>query len=842
MDISNRIKNAFAAFSNKKVNNEYDPSSFLKYGGRKKMPSQWTTPEISDQDFYTGYGFAVINKRANRAVTLGKNFLFTNASDAAAAVASKKGTKIVHPYLDLIRSSDEFSERDFWYTISTYLDLEGIFYLMAVRSVTQAGAVGNVQKFSLLNPYQVRAVTDSKGNLGGYVEQRGDAQRMIPKQMIIPIKLLNPFDNSENFALADAARDSQFTLKQSNDYAREAINGNLNSPGIISTSIELPDDQFDNFVERIKNHGRGEPLFGNGAGTVGWVDMQTDLDKAALADINAISRDSLLAVSGTSKTGMGVEDSGTGREVSRTQKDDFTENAVMPQIENIIDALNLDYRKYYNTSWKSNGYTIYLDNPLETNRDAEQADIDIRASQFELLQTLVTAGYDRDIAADFAMGLIDVDDLGEPTAPEVEEATEPVDETPMGDGENPNGDPEAEAEKEEPTDPKNDYKDKHFNAYEGYPIPVLQYLGDNADQINPASERASFIYSTTEGFDSVRIKRIEAVENSLIAVVNEDCYIKLGEFYNHADRVAILTKLNKRYTNQPVAVKKKIDLDHDCNYYEIIKNSAPFDKQAHIDSNRNDLLSSAQAAEDQMLQWYINAISSGDSTRMGEDKLKQFINSLTLPFAVFFTVMYPIFAQNRMQQVADEYGIDEMPIVALTDELKATINEFARKEATSHMNTIRTDLENALAVIMAQTSDLSEIKSRLASVFTQIQARRALTIANNAAARIFNISQYEADLQYLTRAGKINQAYKVLFSLTGDPCSICQSLIAQSNATPVPFTQAFVDLGQTIEADGLKMDFNFEAITAGNVHPNCHCAYRLIIKNDVADASSGQSA
>ena len=293
-------------------------------------------------------------------------------------------------------------------------------------------------------------------------------QRQIPKEMIIPIRLLNPFDQDKAYSLADAARDSQFTMKQANDFAREAIDGNLNAPGILSSAIELPDDQFDNFVERIKHHGRGEPLFGNGAGTVSWTDMQQDLDKAALDKINTINRDALLAVSGLSRTGVGV-DTGTGREVSRTQKDDFTENAVMPQIENIIDALNLDYRRYYTDQYTKNKYSIALDNPLETDREAEQADVAIRDSQFALLESLLAAGYSYDIASKYAKGLIDITDLGEVpvTAP---------DETPMGDGEDPNAPNNDPAANDPQVDPKNDYTDKAFDVYEGYPIPVNQYL------------------------------------------------------------------------------------------------------------------------------------------------------------------------------------------------------------------------------------------------------------------------------------------------------------------------------------------------------------------------------
>lgn len=828
-----------------------DPNAFLKYGHRKTMPSMWSEPQITDEAFYTGYGFAVINKRANRSVTLGKNFLFTNAAPAITEAANKKGDKVVHPYLELIRSSEDFSERDFWYNISTYLDLEGVYYLMAVRTVTKSGAVGNIQNFTLLNPYNVRAVCDSKGVLGGYVETRanssGTATRMIPKEMIIPIKLLNPFKNDEAYALADAARDSQFTLKQANDYARESINGNINAPGIISTSIELPDDQFDNFVERIKSHGRGEPLFGNGAGTVDWVNMQTDLDKAALDKINSISRDALLAVSGTSKSGMGVEEAGAGREVSRTQKDDFTENAVMPQVENIIDALNLDYRKYYKSAWTKNQYQIALDNPLETDRESEKADVDIRDAEFALLETLLSAGYDYDIASRYARGLLNITDLGpppeKPTIPPVDPTSPPAASTEPAPGASGPTGPTGPVADPTPPPPPAKKKKNEYDVYEAYPVPIVQYLGEHAEQINPISEKGTFVYSTETMLQmnaakkTVTISHIEARGNSIIAVVDADTtFIKLGEFHNNADRVGILAKLNKRYHNQPVALKKKIDLDHDDNVYEIIKNAAPFDKQDQIGSNTADLQQSAQAAETQMYQWYVDQLSQGLPTSLPSDKLQQFINSMTLPFAVYFTVMFPIYASHRTQQTEDQFNVqDDLPIVAMTDEVKQMIKVFALREATSHMNTIKTDLENALAIIKGQTSDVTEMKVLLASAFEQIVARRAQTIANNAAARIFNISQYEADLQFLTRIGKVGNAYKVLFSLTGTPCSICQSIITATNEAPIPFTSAFVDLGQEIEgSDGLKMKFDFERITAGNVHPNCHCAYRLILKEDVA--------
>lgn len=787
------------------------------------MPSIWSTPEISDQDFYTGYGFAVINKRANRSVVLGKNFIFTDAKENIVKEANDKNTVIIHPYLKLIRESVEFAERDFWYDISTYLDLEGIYYLMAVRTVA-GGRVGNIQKFSLLNPYWVRQVINSDGELGGYVENNPHkGMREISKELIIPVRLLNPFDPTKAWSLADAARDSQFTMKQANDYARESINGNINSPGILSSAIELPDDQFDNFVNRVKNHGRGEPLFGNGAGTVSWVDMQTDLDKAALDKINSINRDVLLAISGLSKTGVGVEESGTGREVSRTQKDDFTENAIMPQIENIIDALNLDYRRYYADQYIKNNYVIALNNPLETAHDAEQVDVDIRDSQFALFTTLVDKGYDTEIASKYAKGTIDITDLGEPTNPPEPVVTDPI---------VPPVDPPTEPPIDPPKKPKNSY-----SLYEGYPIPVLQYLNGMSDQITPLSEEGSFIFSNDSILDlnakkkTVHIHHLEEAGKSLIGVVDETTFIKLGEFKQNADRVAILARLNKRYKNQAVAVKQKINLDHDHEVlHETIKN-AVFDKQAQVDSNTQDLLTSAQSAEDALYNEYSQQISTGNLSPK-VDSLESYINSLTLPFAVYFTVMFPIYASHHVQETAKSQNInDQLPLVAMTTEVKDQINTFARKEATSHMNTLKTDMENALAVIHTKTTDISVMQQMFAEAYADIRARRAQAIANNAAARIFNLSQYEADLQFLTRAGLLSKAYKVLFSLSGTPCQFCSLLIKMTNENPIPFTQAFADLGDTLEADGDELHLNYESIIAGNVHPNCRCAYKLIVED-----------
>lgn len=434
MKPTTRVKNAVSAFFQKEETVKNSGSNlsreFLR-NGTKNAPliQDWSQVEMSDQDMYTGYSYAAIKKRANRASSLGKKFLYTEASKAVMQQAKEKQneTELEHPYLKLIRESTEFTRRKFWHDISTYLDLEGVYYLMAVRAIADKGdgevKVGSVQKFVMLNPYNVRRVTKkSDGTLGAYIESKNGKYREIPKEMMIEIRLLNPFDNDKAYSMTDAAKESQFTMKQAGDYTRHSIKGNINSPGAITTDVELEDNLFDNFVARIRNHNKGEPLFGNGAGAISYTSMQIDLDKAALDKINEIHRSILFAVSGTSKTALGIEESGTTRDTSQVQKDNFTEDAVMPQIEDIIDALNLDYRKYYNDEWKKNEYEIALDNPLESDREAELKDIEIRESELNLRESLIDLGYEYEIAAKYAHGDITLEELGEPTLePELSE-------------------------------------------------------------------------------------------------------------------------------------------------------------------------------------------------------------------------------------------------------------------------------------------------------------------------------------------------------------------------------------------------------------------------------------
>jgi len=389
------------------------PNEYLKYGN-KRMTSDWTEVLMSDQDHYTGYGYASIRNRANAVAKLAIENVRVDSDNPDAT----------HPYLELIKHSQSYSQHTFWRDISTYLDLEGVYYLMAIRAVGE-GRVGNVQEFKMLNPYFIkRVLTPDRLSVAGYVEAKKGMVREIPKEMIIEIKELNPFDEDKPFAMTDAAKDSQFTLKTAGDYQRHAIKGNINAPGVLSTDVILPDTDFQNFVARVRNHTKGEPIFGNGAGGITWESMTQNLRDSALEVVNEMNRDQLFAVAGVSKTIMGIEQSGTTRETARVQKDLNIEGHCIPRVQLIIDALNLDYSRN-NPSQKS--LTIVVDNPNATDIDAEKKEAELEKIEFELYNSLIDKGYTSELASQYVMGEIGLDKLGEPTNKPIEPEVKPVD-------------------------------------------------------------------------------------------------------------------------------------------------------------------------------------------------------------------------------------------------------------------------------------------------------------------------------------------------------------------------------------------------------------------------------
>lgn len=734
---------------------------FLRFGNKKALVQDWSKVVMSDKDLYTGYSYAAINNRANRLAQLATENLKTSANEATMKATKSSGKTLVHPYLDVIDGSNTFSDYRFWYDISTFLDLEGVYYLLAIRTV-EGDRVGRVQEFKLLNPYNVRRIRNQQtGEIGGYVEARDGFVREIPPQMIIDMRNLNPFSTDDPYAMTDAAKEFQFTLKQAGDYTRHSLKNNMAAPGILSTDMMLDDEQFKNFVARVTNQEKGLPLFGNGSGAITWDPMQIDLDKASLDKINEINRSTLFAVSGVGKTMMSIEESGTTRETAKVQKDLFVEGHIMPQLQLVIDALNQDYKKYYESEYEQNGFKLYIDNPLGTDREAEMKDIEIRTKSLDLYNSLVNKGYKPELAAKYTEGEITLEELGQPTE-------EPKQITPIQPSEDPNKEPKQEEPPHE--EDANNTSKEHLHTH-------------------------SAVDRVTNEFDEETAGLVAIQQSSL---QNEVERLETG---------VVASVINKISRNQN-AFEDRVDIINKT------------DEQRY------------ERELQQSLELFYLALMPIFATMFLSKRIKEF--NMTASFKTTPKIRREVKALSKL--------VAESHIATILEDLRLSIKGAYDDAVSSELSKMEaagrkiTDADLKLARKLAlEGSGQAKIVSEIKNKYTDFSNGRAKTIARTEASRAFNQSQLQADKQFAQQNGLEGRVYKKWVTRNDNPCPFCQAMASQP---PIRLDDNFIDLGDMIEVEEnvngklklRKMSIDFEPVSAGLLHPNCGCTYKLIVE------------
>lgn len=437
MNIRQRIANIIAPAQQNALGSDA-ARDFLRNGPLRTTTPDWSQTVMTDRDKYTGFLYGAATRRANKVTMLATKHLKTHANDSILKAAKDKDQDVRHPYLDVIDKSPGFENDLFWRALQTWLDIKGAAYIMAVRGKVGT-SVGDIKYFDLLWPFEITVVRDyGNMNVIGYVENRSGMVREIPPHMVIPIKQFNPFSRIDLFSMADAASDAQFALKENSEQMRTTARRNRKYPGVVQLGsggeVALDPQQVENFKSRMRGKSRtDEPMFigsgQTGKGGINWNDMQVDLRKSSVDLVNEVNLQELIAVSGASKTILGIEQSGVTRDSSETQDDLFTADHGVPALQTILDALNQDFKNTYEAEYKKTGYLLYIDTPLGEDKDAEKTDVENRTSRFELFQTARDAGYDTAIAAKYAKGEVDLDELGEPEVkpqPKVEPAAEPI--------------------------------------------------------------------------------------------------------------------------------------------------------------------------------------------------------------------------------------------------------------------------------------------------------------------------------------------------------------------------------------------------------------------------------
>jgi hypothetical protein len=149
--------------------------------------------------------------------------------------------------------------------------------------------------------------------------------------------------------------------------------------------------------------------------------MQVQLSKSALKEVNEVNREALFAVTGMSKTMLGIEQSGVTRESSKIQRELTIQNHILPRIQLMIDALNQDYKTYYQKDQEKKDVSIIVNNPLGIDYEAEKTNVEVKDGQFDLFTKMVDRGVEPEVAAGYISGDVEISTIDMEPRFEVEE-------------------------------------------------------------------------------------------------------------------------------------------------------------------------------------------------------------------------------------------------------------------------------------------------------------------------------------------------------------------------------------------------------------------------------------
>lgn len=309
------------------------------------------------------------------------------------------------------------------------------------------------------------------------------------------------------------------------------------------------------------------------------------------------------------------------------------------------------------------------------------------------------------------------------------------------------------------------------------------------------------------------------------------------------------------------------------------------DEQRQIDLATEQFKQSVERVDNQILGQYIQAIQNGDYAEaeaiLANAIESQQVNTLTFALLTIGTILLPLYARQRIQNLFVHFGLNT--VFSRTKKADEDLRLQAKRGAKSHVRTIARDIKNSLDDAISDQIEAPEIEAAMKDKFEALAPlssklyaaevrgdqdmykyardlilsgsskdqiikmlqenfagtakRRAQVIASNESNRVFTMSQFDTDQQFLAQNQLTSKAYKRLVSNTGHPEAICAYIIKKTAADPIPFKQDFAEFGKTIQItgdNGKKFRFTpkYEKLQSGHIHVNCHCRYELLIKRD----------
>lgn len=541
------------------VNKNSIATDFLRRGNFKTRQDVALDQKYNPEMTVNGWMFAALNARSDA---------FGEFCEENIITESKKGENLYHPYLQLIEESKEIPEYEFWKrAISDYDNYGQMFFFILRRVVYDKNGeiehIGLPTRIDILNASKM-TILKKDGRIVGYKEQIDSThKREYSADQIIRIINPHPRNPEIPYSIYDAAKDYQYTINKGTEFAQNALINNMNTPGILSTTEVLNDEEYDNLISRINSHEPGKAIVTDGTGNLTYTSISQSLDQAALPTLTELSRQTIFAVTGTSKTVLGIEESGVTRDTSKVQDRKFIKRAIAPVAKRVVSAFNFDYRVKYPELYKQNQIKMVIKPLYDAQETQEQ--FDTQKKLFDDITEIVYSGYTKESAEDFMYGDISFTDLelDSEDAQDIEDEQEDID------------NPENQPTEEEPTEEKpaeeipeeNDGSEKDSNESNVDNI-SKKWILQNINLNNLKIKNEGNPYHAEDGkFDFAPYKEYKGLKESAqkIAKIAKDVY---------KNRTS---KNYKKYKNYYDLVKKERQKLYDMNNLDIDKANKTID-------------------------------------------------------------------------------------------------------------------------------------------------------------------------------------------------------------------------------------------------------------------------
>lgn len=525
-------------------------NDFLRRGNFKARQDVQLDQKFNPEMTVNGWMYAALNTRSDA---------FGEFCEENIVSESEKQENPYHPYLKLIEESKEIPEYEFWKKAISNYDNYGLIYFFVLRRVVKdkdgtIQHIGLPTKINILSSPKITALTHD-GKIVGYREQiDATHKREFAPEQIIRVINPHPRNQDEPYSIYEAAKDYQYTINKGTEFAQNALINNINTPGILSTSEVLNDEEYDNLISRINSHEPGKAIVTDGTGNLTYTSISQSLDQAALPTLTELSRQTIFAVTGTSKTILGIEESGVTRDTSKVQDKKFIKRAIAPVAKRIISAFNFDYRVRYPELYKQNGVKMVIKSIYDAAETSEQ--FDVQKKLFDDITEIVYSGYTKESAEKFMYGDISFTDLelDAEDAQDIEDEQEDID--------NSENQPTEEEPKEEtPEENDGSEKETHKTNVDNITKRWL-FQNVNLNNLEIKNKNEGNPYHAEDGkFDFAPYKDYKGLKESAqkIAKIAKDVY---------KNRTS---KNYKNYKNYYDLVKKERQKLYDMNNIDIDK-------------------------------------------------------------------------------------------------------------------------------------------------------------------------------------------------------------------------------------------------------------------------------